>query len=756
MDALTKRAATAGSAPTEISRTSLTPPRVRARSVDRSRLLDVFDESVFCAVVRAPAGYGKSTLLTQWCDREDTGPVAWFSLDDFHDDPVSFWLGFTAAIDRVLPGFGASYVDLLQRPGVSVIDSVLPRVINEIVDLPEHVSVVLDDLQTVTNQVTLNSLTSMMSQFPKNLRLLIGTRAEPSLPLTRLRASGQLVEIDVTQLAFDRHDAELMLRAMCADLSDSDIKVAIAKAEGWPSGLAMMGMVLAGEVERASFLADFDGRDVTIENYLLEEVLNQLSHEDRRWMQLTSVLDVLAPDSCDAVAEVTDSGLRLRRLAGSNALLIALDRRGDAYRFHQLFAECLQERLRLVDPDAHRAAHRRACDWNLHHDRHEAAFNHALHAGDVDLAANVATASATALMSSGRTQTVRQQLGRLGETVIAEHPDLALVGALVSGVEGDERAPIDVPYYLDLALTDPDRSATDPRVLRETAEAISVLFSFAPVGEACALGDQIDAISVYRRGRLTALTTANYFAGRHDESRRYAQHALTGSRGAPDPRTSTMEIAICTAYLANIAVDDGQFDQAGALINDAMTMIDENDLMETPSATGVPIAAGRLQARLGAYAEAEELFQLGLRYAPSWSMMRIFARVELARMSIEQEEIPTALGHLEAAGIAIDAHPDPGVLVNQHQALIRMCRSAAVDFPAASRPDLSSRELELVGLLSTDMTNREIAEQLFISHNTVKSHLRLIYQKLGATSRDEAVAKAAEGRLQGETPPSPG
>ena len=186
MDALTKSAATAGSAPPEISRTSLMPPRVRAGSLDRSRLLDVFDESVFCAVVRAPAGYGKSTLLSQWCDRDDTGLVAWFALDEFHDDPVSFWLGFTAAIDRVLPGFGASYVDLLQRPGVSLIDSVLPRVINEIVDLPEQVSVVLDDLQTVTNPATLHSLTSMMSQFPQNLRLLIGTRAEPGLPLTRL------------------------------------------------------------------------------------------------------------------------------------------------------------------------------------------------------------------------------------------------------------------------------------------------------------------------------------------------------------------------------------------------------------------------------------------------------------------------------------------------------------------------------------------------------------------------------------------
>ncbi len=727
------------------------PPRVRAGSVDRSGLLDVFDASVFCAVVRAPAGYGKSTLLAQWCDRDDVGLTAWFSLDESHDDPVSFWSGVTAAIERVVPGFGGSYIDLLQKPGMSLLDSVMPRLVNEVIDLPQTVTVVLDDLQTVTDPVTLDALAWMMAQLPQKLRMLIGTRVEPSLPMARLRASGHLVEIDRAELAFDRDDAEAMLRAMCPDLGDADVNVAVSKTEGWPAGMAVIGMALAGEDDPSGLLADFDGRDLTIENYLVEEVLDQASPQDRQWMRLTSVLDVLTADSCNAVAEVTDSAVRLRRLEESNTLLIRLDRNGTNYRFHHLFAECLRKRLELADPDAYRAAHRRACDWHLTHAHPEAAFHHAFHTDDTDLAADVATRFGLELLSSGRTQTLRRQLERLGETVIAEHPDLALVGAWMSGVEGSERAPVDVPYYLDLALAHAERSALGPEALRETVAWTAVLFQFASVSEACALGDRIESLDEYRTGRLIALTMANYFAGRPDQATRFARHALTSERGAPDSRLTVLEIALFKAYLANIATDEGRFDAARTLAEQAMTTMAEKNLSETAPAASVPIALGRLQARLGRHDEARELLEHGLRYAPSYSTPRIFALLELARLAIDRDDMPSALDHLDTAAAAIDAHADPGKLASDHRALVRICRTAGPARPASTGPDLTERELELLALLATDLTNREIAQRLFISHNTVKSHLRVIYRKLGVASRTDAIAVATRlGVLTGD------
>ncbi len=747
-----------GPARADISRASLMPPRVRPRSVDRSRLLDVLgaDDSVFCAVVRAPAGYGKSTLLKQWCERADSGLVAWFSLDEYHDDPISFWSGFTAAIDRVVPGFGAGYLELLHRPGVSLLDSVMPRVVNEIVELPEPVTVVLDDLQTVTQRATLDSLAWLMSQLPRNLRLLIGTRTEPKLPLARLRAYGHLVELDATQLALDRHDAAAMIREMCPGLEEEHIQVAITKTEGWPAGLAMICMALAGDVEPASFLADFDGRDLTIENYLVEEVLNQLPREDRRWLQLTSVLDVLTPDACDAIAEVTDSAARLQRLSESNALLIGLDRHGTTYRYHHLFAECLQKRLLLADPDGYAAAHRRACTWHVDHDHPEAAFGHALQAGDVDLAARVATESGAFLMASGRTRTVRSQLQRLGEDVVVQYPDLALVGALVVGMEGSDRTPIDMPYYLDLALANPDRSQLGPDALRETASWLAVLFTFAPVGRTCALGDQVESFEEYRQGRLLALTMANYFAGRPDQTKRFAEQGLTSAGGAPDPRISVLEIALFIAYLANVATDAGQFDRAHALCDEAWAIFSENNMDEIPSAAAIPLALGRLFTRLGRYSEAEELLQRGLRVTPSWSTVRIFALLELARLAIDLEDLPTALDHLEKAATAIEAHEDAGALGSQQRALLRLCQSATADDPATNGPDLTDRELELLELFSKDLTNRQIAERLYISHNTVKSHLRVIYKKLGVASKADAVVRATQLGLYPEPPASPG
>jgi len=179
-------------------------------------------------------------------------------------------------------------------------------------------------------------------------------------------------------------------------------------------------------------------------------------------------------------------------------------------------------------------------------------------------------------------------------------------------------------------------------------------------------------------------------------------------------------------------------------------------LTESRPAASIPIALGRLHTRLGNYGEAEVLLRQGLRYAPSYSTPRIFALLELARLAIEVDDVAEALGHLDLAGAAIDAHADAGALVDEHRRLVRICRSAGADHSTATGPDLTDREVELLQLLATDSTNRQIAQQLFISHNTVKSHLRVIYRKLDVASRSEAVAVATElGVLTCERP-SPG
>jgi LuxR family maltose regulon positive regulatory protein len=684
------------------------------------------------------------------------------TVNEAHNDPVSFWTTVTAAIGEVAPGFGATYESVLTQAGVRIHDVILPRLANELVDLVRPVTLVLDDLHVVSDPDVVVGLSWLVSQGPSNLRLVVTAREVSALPVSRLRAAGQLLEIDESILRFDRSEGAAVLDTICPGLDDRFVATAIEKTEGWPVGMVLLGMMAAAHSEPSAVLQGFDGRDRDVEHYLVEEVLDRMPADDRQWMRTTSVLNQLSEEACDAVTGSRGSGARLARLAAANSFIAALDRAGMTYQYHRLFAQCMQKRFRALQPESYAEAHRRACVWFQARGDVDASFAHAMSSDDLDLAADIATDSAYELMGSGRTHTVHHMVRRLGDEILARHPDLAMATAIATAIAGVPTAPAEVRRLLTIAADAADRSRLGGSAIRSMIELVGVVFTFAGVERARETSLRIlqDSEPETRpSGVLICAAMSHYYSGRLAEAASYALEVLQeGGRGPGPISVASVEQITAQAMLATIATDQHDFVAARRWADRATESMVDSDLTESRTIAHTPLAQGRLHLRMGELDAAEPLIQRALVLAPTWSIGRIHALLELARLALERDDLAQVADLLEESGDAIADHEDAGTLKVVHRQLLSQIRPETATSERVAL--LTPREQEIVDLLPTGLTARQMAEQLYVSLHTVKSHLRSAYQKLGASSRSEAIAIASRLREANgsdtRSPPSSG
>jgi LuxR family transcriptional regulator, maltose regulon positive regulatory protein len=294
-------------------RTKLSPPPARTGLIPRARLdglLETGAKGRLC-LVDAPAGSGKTTLLGQWW-RADHGTrrVAWLSLDDGDDDPVRFWSYVVEAFRVVEPGLGEGPLTLLQGPGAADVltQVILPELLNELSTRESDLVLVLDDYHLVTNGMCHASLGFFVDHLPANVHLMVATRVDPPLPLARLRASGELVELRIAELGFTSAEADQLLgEAMGLELTADQTERLWERTEGWAAGLYLAGLSLRGQPDPGPFIASFEAGHRHIVDYLGAEVLARQPEPLRGFMVRTSVLERLSGPLCDAVLETTGS-----------------------------------------------------------------------------------------------------------------------------------------------------------------------------------------------------------------------------------------------------------------------------------------------------------------------------------------------------------------------------------------------------------------------------------------------------------------
>ena len=437
--------------PTALLETKLFVPRPRRGLVARPRLSERLNHVTASKLmlVSAPAGFGKTTLLAEWLAARSAAPtderdVAWLSLDPRDNDPAVFWPYFVAALQTVAPGVGVTALALLQQARPAPIEVVLTALLNDLDALPSDVILVLDDYHVIDGQEVQAAMEFLLDHLPSKLHLVIGSRADPALPLARLRARGELVEIRAAELRFTLDEAAAYLtESMGLVLTAPDVASLEGRTEGWIAALQLAALSMQGRDDVTGFIAGFAGDDRYIVDYLVDEVLDRQPEGVRDFLVQTSILDRLSGPLCDAVTGRDDGTAMLKMLDRANLFVVPLDDSRRWYRYHHLFADVLQTHLMAERAEAANDLHRRASQWYGQHAEPSPAIRHALAAGDIDRAADLIELAIPELRRSRQEATIRGWLDVIPDEVVRVRPVLAIgfIGALMAVNEFDGVAP---------------------------------------------------------------------------------------------------------------------------------------------------------------------------------------------------------------------------------------------------------------------------------------------------------------------------
>jgi LuxR family transcriptional regulator, maltose regulon positive regulatory protein len=362
--------------------TKLRPSQARPNLVARPRLTARLEREASrkLTLISAPAGFGKTTLLVEWLKEREDGDqsVAWVSLDEGDNDPVRFLSYLVAALRRTLgEGFGEGVLAVLRSPGPPHMEAVLGAFVNELVDLPGEIAVVLDDYH-------------VLEHLPPNVHLVISSRIDPPLQLSRLRTRSQMTELDAADLTFTSEEAASFLNTvMGLDLSAEDVAVLEERTEGWIAGLQLAALSMRHRKDVSGFIRSFSGSHRDVLDYLAEEVLERQLGQVREFLLETSIAEHLTGTLCDAITGRDEGQQMLERLERDNLFVIALDDERHWYRYHHLFAEFLRGRLMRERPESTGELHLRASGWYEDNGHLPEAVGHALSAPDHDLAARL-------------------------------------------------------------------------------------------------------------------------------------------------------------------------------------------------------------------------------------------------------------------------------------------------------------------------------------------------------------------------------
>ena len=428
--------------------TKLYIPRWRPGLVSRPRLIERLDQGTErkLTLVSAPAGFGKSTALAEWLAGTPAGerPAAWVSLDQSDNDPALFWAYFIAALQTVHSGVGESALSQLRSPQPPPIEALLGTLLNEIATIPHEPSagsgygfvLVLDDYHVIDAQPVHGGVTFLLDHLPPQMHLIIASRADPPLPLSRLRGRGELAELRAADLRFTPDEAaDFLNEVMGLDLSSVYVEALETRTEGWIAGLHLAALSMQGREDVPGFIRAFAGDDRYIVDYLVEEVLQRQPERVRSFLLQTSILDRLSGPLCDAVTGRADGREVLEALERGNLFVVPLDSKRHWYRYHHLFADVLRAHSMEEPPDRVPTLHRRAAAWFEERGMAAEAIDQARAAGDHETVARLLAANFEEFERIGQYTSISSWSASLPEEMVRKRPRLALIhatGALAS------------------------------------------------------------------------------------------------------------------------------------------------------------------------------------------------------------------------------------------------------------------------------------------------------------------------------------
>jgi LuxR family maltose regulon positive regulatory protein len=732
--------------PFDLVEVKLAEPLARPGAVAKADLIARLNaaSTPFASVV-APAGYGKTTLFARWAE-VDPRPFAWVALDGRDDDDAMVFLRYIAAAIHGIEPVPREVLEALSGPGGSTWSTRVPRVGRALAALDRPLVLVLDDLHAVMNPSCLDMIAELFEYVPAGSQIAIASREAPELPLARWRAQGRVLEIGVADLRLDEHEAERLLGAAGVELDASELSELTRRTEGWPAGLYLAA--LSTQTGAASFhdTGPLTGDHQFVAEYFREVLLSRLPAEDETFLKHTSVLARMSGALCDAVLQTTRSAQTLERIARTNGFLVPLDRRGEWYRYHQLFGQALRKELERSEPDKPPALNARAMDWCIANDLAEEAVVYGHAAGEKESVARLVDSLALPVYYDGREDTVEEWLGWFDDDELNRYPALAVYGAWIFVLTG---RPTEAERWLALA-----DGATSTIPLSDGSDTIepwvaTLRAHMMPNGVEQALADANRALDRLPPGSgwvpvaLLGRGIAHLLLGATD--RAADDFVATADGGLA--LDAFQPVYVAQAQLALLAARNGAWGEARRHAAASQALVDETGLDDYAGSAITHVATARVALHelrqddgRDALAHAHRLRPL-LDHGLPWLTIQV--GLELARAHLGLGEAGPAHTVFEEAESVLELRPDMGALVEDADEL-RGRLTATSGSTGAWAMSLTAAELRLLPYLATHLTVPEIGARLFISRNTVKTEAVSIYRKLSASSRSEAVERAVE------------
>ncbi len=730
--------------PATLLQLRLSPPPLGAHLIQRDDLLErvcVADPSVVVAC--APAGYGKTTFLSQFAARSSR-PIAWVSLDESDNDPLQLLMELAAALDRCAPLDPAIFRALLST-GSALFADVLPRLMNCLARGPGGV-LILDDAHIVTAPCSVQVLEYLCHHLPNGLQLMLAGRQLPELPIAQLRAHGVLLELGPGELSLTREQARTVCARAGVHVTPDAFDHLYDQSEGWPTGVFLATLTARGASDPERAVREFDGADPSIVEFFLAEHLATEAADRVAFLQATSVLERISAPLCDAVLERDDSAVVLAALEQSHGFVVALDRRRQWYRYHHLFRQALQAELAWRSPGRAREIHARASRWYETQANYHQAIDHALRARDEHRVAQLLSEHLQDLFSDTPQATLCRWLQSVSDAVLTEFPSLAIAGAWLMLQLGDlertrrfmrvvERATFDGPCPLGEASSQSAiallRAALGWEGVSHIARsARTVHTSEAPISRAYRVASLYDGASLLLRDQRAA-------------ARDMLEDAAELGPAALDVGV------IAQALLALTDLEEQRYPEAAARLDHVQARLDLAGLND--GLAGAPLMAARAwlelvrDDRAAARVRLEQAASLLSRtQVVPW--LTTYVQIVLGRLALEMDERALATASLAAARRGLMRHPDAGILPHLLASVERTQEASQRGGNALLEP-LTQAEVRVLELAPTCLSIAEIGRTLSVSKNTIKSHLKAIYAKLSVASRTEAVDRARELRI---------
>jgi LuxR family maltose regulon positive regulatory protein len=744
-----------------ILRTKLFAPSVPAHFVSRHHLQERLNAAVESGasllLVCAPAGYGKSTVLAQWL-ATTTLRTAWLSLDERDNNTHRFWTYVTEALASSAPELAHARSSLRNSESDNGPEGFLTELINAAAALTDHVVLVLDDYHTISASEIHDAVWFLIENAPPLFHLAVGSRTDPPFALGRMRATGKMKEVRVSDLRLTSSEAHTFLTdRMNVQLDDETIAALGKKTEGWITGLQLAALSMEGRADARAFVKQFSGTQSFVLEYLVDEVLDRQSQTLREFLLVTSILPRLCAPLCDALTGNADSAVLLADLVKRNLFLIPLDDHHYWLRYHHLFAEFLKGHLTRERGNAVAALYRSAIDWYRANECTEDALELALNLGDRRLATAIVTENWRRVYHTGRLATAVKWLTSLPGDLLRQAPSLGVaycwtlfargqVGRITSYLDSVETSfermvsagslPADHPEYSIINHQVVMLRAVMKRASEKADEAVEDVAAIVPIVEETgpALGEAYTAL-----GFSACYSQLGYsYAASGDLER--AEEYLARATPHAVACGNLFTVAHVTFERARIALASGRVDEAESIARRELALRQVPEYADYPAFALIELALAEVLATRRAWEEAEVLLAEALPAAEA-----------------SGHELYLARGCLTAARVAAGLHRSPAEHLRHAREIAHRIGNALLDAEiertksglepeskaqAALLEPLSEREIEVLKLICSGKSNQEIADELFVALDTVKRHASNIYGKLGVARRTQAVAEA--------------